>query len=141
MGITKLILLICAINCLAWSSDINLKTQIGIPCSSDLAFHITTYDINPWPPSISGTSVIIISGIYRQQVGTGQIIYATEDSELWWSYQYLDVKKSFNVGQTATYTFMFQWPTIPGLYLFQTTVHGQGNPQNIQACWTFSNTF
>lgn len=83
MTFFKYLFLLCRMNFIAQSSDANLKTQIGIPCSSDLAFHIITFDVNPWPPSISGASVTTISGIYRQQVGTGEIIYATEDSALW----------------------------------------------------------
>ncbi|OMJ68491.1 hypothetical protein SteCoe_34032 [Stentor coeruleus] len=118
--------------------ETNLGTQVGQPCSSTGYFHIITFDVTPWPPTQSGNSIVTISGVIRQAIGIGQIIYGIENQSQQWFYEYQTVDQTYNPGQAVTFTNILDWPSSPGSYLAQVTAHGEGNPNNIHACWTFS---
>lgn len=117
----------------------NLKTQVGQQCASTYYTTILEFDVEPWPPVASTSSVItIMVQINQSNMGISTITYATLDNAQEWSYEYQQINQPYAKYSIQTFQYIMHWPSAGGNFLTQVTIGGINMPPSIDACWTFS---
>ncbi|OMJ78506.1 hypothetical protein SteCoe_21660 [Stentor coeruleus] len=113
-------------------------TQVGSSCKSTGEFFITSFNVNPWPPTQGGNSSAVITGIIRQTLSISQIqlVICDKDQNCDWYWQM--IFKSYNVGQVVTFNTVFFWPNTPGAYEAFFNVNADDKLLTVEGCWMFS---
>ncbi|OMJ74858.1 hypothetical protein SteCoe_26111 [Stentor coeruleus] len=117
--------------------DSESKATIGVPCTNSNAFVISSFNVNPWPPTAGQTSALNFTGVSQASMQIGTIGYSIQNQNQMWYNEYQNVDQYYPASQNATFTYTMKWPLFAGTYLFQMNMHSSPNTQVIYSCWSF----
>lgn len=122
--------------CLSLASvELVEKQELGVgqACGSGTPlFVISSFTINPWPPTAGGYASYYMTGTFRQALRISQI-HESFYTRMQTNYIDIDVDVSYNAGQTTTFTYGIQFEQLPGNYAISWEL--QDGSSTFISCW------
>ncbi|OMJ93425.1 hypothetical protein SteCoe_3538 [Stentor coeruleus] len=117
----------------------NLEQQEGSSCMQNPVFVVSSFDVQPWPPTSNINLAVNMTGTFNRDAYVNQLQVGTNYNRQQWHYQHYNVNENFSKGQTNSFTFSINSGQYGGSYVQQVTLSTQDHQQYQHlTCWQFN---
>lgn len=116
-----------------------IEAQEGHQCIPNPTFNVTSFDVQPWPPVLSGSLTMNMTGVFVSSAYVENLSVGTNYNRQQWNYQHRNINTNFTKGQTYSFIIQTDSGQRSGQYIKEVVLSNQDHNNNYVhlACWQF----